>query len=103
MFATQTQKLIEDAIANELQNARVTYGNNYNSLHEGYAVLKEEIEEAQEELNRALETLGELWTDTKAQSEKDVKSDASSIAFDAYYLALEACQIAAVCKKIIGD
>jgi hypothetical protein len=44
-----------------------------------------------------------LWDAVKADSESEVKSNARIIALDAVELAKEAVQIAAVCRKILGD
>ncbi|MBQ5876657.1 MAG: hypothetical protein IIW71_11830 [Treponema sp.] len=44
-FAADTEKLIEQLIQAEYKNACEKFGYKYNSLHEGYAVLLEEIEE----------------------------------------------------------
>lgn len=101
MFAKQTQQLIEDAVNSEWLNACNTYGNTYHSLHEAYAVLKEEMEEVSGYFESAKLELEDLWQDTKLDAETDAKSDARSIAFDAVQLALEAVQVAAVCKKIL--
>ena len=103
MFAKTTQNLIEGAISSELENAVKVYGKEYHSLHEGYAVLKEELEEADNNLKEALEINKELWEDVKADNDTEVKSDARRIAFYAYYLAMEAVQVVAVCKKIMGE
>lgn len=46
MFAPETEKLVEQLIQTEYENACEKFGKKYNSLHEGYAVLLEEVEEA---------------------------------------------------------
>ena len=103
MFAKTTQKLIEDAIVSETTNACDIYGKEYHSNHEGYAVLLEEIEEAASNLKDITELNKELWEDVKADNDTEIKADARRISFYAYYLAMEAVQVAAVCRKIIGD
>ena len=103
MFAMTTQQMMEKAISCELENACNTYGKTYNSFHEGYAVLLEEIEEAETNMKDILELNKELWEDVKADNDTEIKADARRISFYAYYLAMEAVQVAAVCKKIIGE
>ena len=103
MFAKKTQTMIEDAITSEVENAVKTYGAEYHSNHEGYAVLLEEIEEAANNLKDITELNKELWEDVKADNDTEIKADARRISFYAYYLAMEAVQVAAVCKKIIGE
>lgn len=46
-FSTKTGKLVNDLIQAEYNNACDNYGSSYNSLHEGYAILLEEIEESE--------------------------------------------------------
>ena len=53
---------------NELQRGKTRYGNNH-SRHEGYAVLREEYDEFEEEVDNFLISLANLWTQIK----QDVK------------------------------
>lgn len=45
-FAPKTEKLVNELIQAEYENACEIWGDKYHSLHEGYAVLLEEVEEA---------------------------------------------------------
>ena len=103
MFAKQTETKINEAVLLELDNACKTYGKEYHSLHEGYAVLLEEIEEAEKDFDYIKNHLAMLWDNVKVDDPTTVKANARAIAFDAVQLALEACQIAAVARKVIGD
>lgn len=99
MFSGDSQLLIEKAIKAEYQNAIEKYGRKYNSQHEGYAVLKEECEEAENELKNILRDLNELWQKIK-NDDKDIKSLLNIIRGTALFLALEAAQIGAVADKM---
>ena len=103
MFAKQTETKINEAVLLELDNACKLYGKEYHSLHEGYAVLLEEYEEAEKDFDYIKNHLAMLWDNVKIDDETTVKANARAIAFDAVQLALEACQIAAVARKVIGD
>lgn len=103
MFTKMTEQKINEAVSLELNNACKTYGSKYHSLHEGYAVLLEEVEETKQELEYVLNNLSELWNDTKVNDELSVKADARFIAFGAVQLAMEAVQVAAVARKIMGE
>lgn len=103
MFASMTEKKISEAITLEIVNAVKLHGAEYNSNHEAYAVLLEEVEEAETNMKDILELNKELWEDVKADNDTEIKADARRISFYAYYLAMEAVQVAAVCKKIIGE
>ena len=52
MIDTLADGHLNSAVECELNNIRKVYGQQYNSLHEGYAVLLEEVEETQSELER---------------------------------------------------
>jgi len=51
---------IKQLISDEMANAVIQHGE-FNSLHEAYAVILEEIEEAQEEITNLTDYLNELW------------------------------------------
>lgn len=103
MFAEMTEKHVEAAIGAETQKAVENYGLKYNSLHEGYAVLKEEVEEAGEEQREIEHLLECIWTIIKMSSFNEDKVDGiKALKEHAENLALEACQIAAVCNKILN-
>ena len=103
MFAKETEQKINEAVILELDHCFSVYGTSYNSLHEGYAVCLEEVEEAEQEFDYIKNHLAILWDNVKVDDVTTVKANARAIAFDAVQLAKEACQIAAVARKIIGD
>lgn len=60
-FSTKTDKLVKDLVQAEYGNACDNWGGTYNSLHEGYAVLLEEIQEAEAEMNKIKRDLDSVW------------------------------------------
>lgn len=72
-FAPDTEKLVNELIQAEYENAckqagkefNDEYTDKYHSLYEGYAVLKEEIEEASTELKFLDEWLDDFWESIK--------------------------------------
>ena len=84
----------------ELANIREKHGAAYNSLHEGFAVLMEEVEEVKEELDNVEQTMTRLWHITRADMPHMVYGCASQIAHYAAKAAAEAIQVAAVARKI---
>ena len=103
MFDEKTEMKINEAVSLELVRACNVYGADYHSLHEGYAVLLEEVEEAENELTYIKNHLAMIWDSVKVDDPAEVKSNARIVALDAVNLAKEAAQIAAVAKKIIGS
>lgn len=51
MFSEETIKLCKQAIEEETKKAVEKWGPAYSSMHEAYAVLLEEVEEADERMN----------------------------------------------------
>lgn len=100
MFSNVTEEKIELAIVAETHNACDKWGDNYNSLHEGYAVLKEEVEETDEEMQIVNLRLQWFW-DSIRRNEPSKKS-IEVLREHAEKLALEAVQVAAVCNKILN-
>ena len=103
MFDKKTEYKINEAVTLELANACKTYGKEYHSLHEGYAVLLEEVEEAEKDFDYIKNHLAMIWDEVKEDRADSVKSSATLIAIDAVELAKEAVQIGAVARKIIGE
>lgn len=103
MFASMTEKKISEAITLEIVNAVKLHGAEYNSNHEAYAVLLEEVEEAEKVLDYIKNHVAMIWDAVKADDDNEVKANARIIALDAVEIAKEACQIAAVCRKILGE
>ena len=98
MFSELARLHINKAVMTETQNAKENYGDHYNSPHEGYAVLLEEVEEAADDLTYIKNNLGVLWQSIKTNDLKDTTL-LTDIEGTAQMLALEAVQIAAVCTK----
>ena len=99
MKAQLTRDYVDAAIKAELGKAKKDWGPKYNSTHEAYAVLKEEVEEAAVDLNLILEDLAFLWNAVKGNSDKPYSAALKHIQETALALAIEAVQIAAVAKK----
>lgn len=64
-FSPETEKLTQDLIQAEYLNAVVNFGEKYNSLHEGYAVLLEEVEEARSEFDKLVINTERIWKEIK--------------------------------------
>lgn len=99
MFSKQNIDLIEQAIENEYKKMCSTYGAKYNTEHEGYAVLKEEIEEAEEEIKIINDFFSRLWINIKRN--EHFVCELKGIKGRAQLLACEAFQVSAVCQKFL--
>ena len=98
------KELIESAeklVNEELERANIKFPM-FNSPHEGYAVIKEEIEEASNEIRETNCFLTDLWYGIK-RNESDLKEYSQQIKNRATLLACEAIQVAAMAQKFIDS
>lgn len=95
--------MIEKLINEELQNANKKFPL-FSSWHEAYAVILEEVEEAQEEAAVMCNLyLDRLWRDikVKASSEADRLEDIGIVRGHAVRAIEELIQVAAMCDKAV--
>lgn len=102
MFGEMTKKYVEAAIKAETVEAINNHGPKYNSNHEAYAVLKEEVDEARDNQIMIRNYLFKSWEKVKMNDNELFKTNVSQLREYAENLALEAVQICAVCDKITG-
>jgi len=72
------------------------------SAHEGYALIKEELEEAQDEIVRVEQQLGHLWTSIKGNNVSVYPHYLKQIQQTAILAACEMIQVAAMAEKTLG-
>lgn len=95
--------MIEKLINEELQNANKKFPL-FSSWHEAYAVILEEVEEAQEEVAVMSEIeLESLWSNirSKTSSESDRLEDIGILRGHAVRAIEELIQVAAMCDKAV--
>lgn len=105
-FSEKTADLINQLVSAEYNNACKHFGDKYNSLHEGYAVLLEEIEEVKEQ-HKKLRLIKSIWNEIKNNaSEKMIDSLLTLMHASIKLEIAELAQSAAVVEKMmntIGD
>ena len=89
-------------VAEELKNANKKFPM-FSSMHEGYAVIKEELEESKHELNCIELDLCEAWGNIKENRRNSTLQCIESLKIDALNLAAEAIQVAAMAQKFIDS
>ena len=95
------KRAIETLAWEELQRANMRFPQ-FASTHEGYAIIKEEIEETEQELIDMKESLKGIWTKTKMNSLIMAKKHSREMRECALNLAAEAIQVAAMCDKFLN-
>ena len=92
--------MIEQLIMDELVKANREHGL-FHSLHEGYAILKEEIEEANDEITLLTGDIGLIWSACKSDNAKWANQLSKDAYTDAVHLIEEAVQVAAMARKLM--
>lgn len=99
-FSPETEKLVNDLIQAEYKNACENFGDKYHSLHEGYAVLKEEVEEVKESYAEVDTYLEELWKGIRGWELFDKEICLNKLLADTQNAIKELAQVGAVLMKI---
>ena len=89
---------IQELVQTELNSANEKFPL-FNSPHEGYAVIKEELEECSENIFDMTSTLQLMWDGVKNNDAKTVADLVKDIRSFAVQAACEAVQVAAMCDK----
>jgi len=100
MIAIKAKESIDQAVCYELQNIVKEYGPTYHSTHEGYAVLKEEVEEAAEDMKKIEKQLEGVWDSVKLNF--SMNEQLYILKSFAVALAGEAVQCAAVLERFLS-
>lgn len=105
-FHKDTKGLIEEAVQKEYENAiavdeKQHKGRYYNTLHEGYGMLLEEMWEAKDDFLMATRGKKHLLVDVMCGCTRDVYEDMKKRIQFSMEAMMELAQIAAVCQKMI--
>lgn len=90
---------VEALVGKELASANRQFPL-FNSVHEAYAIMKEEAEETQDALGNTENALNKFWVGVKENlSQEWMESSIADIRKNALQTAIEAIQVAAMCDK----
>ncbi len=93
----RTMKDVNYLVQNELDMACETHGDKFNSGHEAYAVIKEEVEELEAEVKLIQSTIDYMWWDIKYDDPYGDRLE--EIEKYATRAACEAIQVSAMARK----
>lgn len=100
-FAEKSEKIVEELINEEYLNAVKKYGDGYHSLHEGYAVLLEEMDEVKEGCSANELFLNILWGNIKGKPDYCTNDDClNKMLHNVKHTIKELAQIGAVLRKM---
>lgn len=94
----EKQDVINMLIEDELNTAMRKCGK-FNSVHEGYAVLLEEVEEMEEELKIIKDYMITIWIHIKANGNAVITNNLEVIEESAHRVIEESIQVSAMVKK----
>ena len=98
---SQLLELIQDAVNLSTVHAK-EYGETFNSMHEAWAFMEEEVEEAQEKTEWAGHFSELAWTEVKNDNKERFFSLVESMKECSLQGITELLQVVAVCNKIEG-
>lgn len=99
MDELEIKEAVEYLIENELRDANKKFSQ-FNSRHEGFAVINEEVQEAIDEVNKMIHSMNDTWTGIK----NDIDIDSLMLTIENLEKSAkngikELIQVAAMCKK----
>nr|DAI29079.1 MAG TPA: hypothetical protein [Caudoviricetes sp.] len=103
MFGNKIMQTIDKLTDEELLYSKVQHKERFASLHEAESVIREELEELEEEVTSCRDTFDELHKAVrygKLYSACDAKTICNGLHLCATCAAAEAIQLAAMCKKL---
>lgn len=99
-FHEDTKDLLCSAIDKEYEQACQEHGKTYHSLHEGWSVLKEEVEEAKWHFTDLKWQLKYLWRGVKLDDNKKCLISVYDMQEMALNAMMELAQVYACCMKL---
>lgn len=100
MFAPETENLVEHLIQAKYKNACENLGEKYNSLHEGYAVLLEEVDEVKFHITDLFGDMDGFWSGVKENNKLYCKDGVGYLLKHTTNAIKELAQVGAVLMKI---
>jgi len=97
----ELKETVKFMVDKELENSNKKFDSTFHTTHEGYAIIKEEVEEAEAELKNAKMMLEDCWFDIKRNTTPN--RNIIAIKNCAINLSAEAIQIGAMCQKFIDS
>ena len=90
---------VQELVAFELERANTIHPPKFNSMHEAYAVMLEELDEAKEELDELQRLMVDLWELVKADCDEETLERLHGVECRAVKAVAEVIQCAAMARK----
>lgn len=92
---------VEKLLDMELTLANKDHGDRFHSLHEGYGVLREELDEAKEERQAVSDAFGDIMYYIRTEKYDELRGCLTEMRHHAVLAACEYIQVAAMCNKML--
>lgn len=101
MISDFTRTAVPQLVSHELAYSKAQHEEKFHSLHEAESVIREELEELEEQAEVCRKLFEDLHSDTRQDDEAGAVVNAKYLAGSAIYAAYEAIQLAAMCLKMV--
>ena len=100
MFNNKTMQAIGNLTDEELLYSKVHHEERFASLHEAESIIREELEEMEEEVTSCRDAFETMHKVLRHRASFDPRVVSEGVRVAAQYAAAEAIQLAAMCKKL---
>lgn len=101
MISEFTRTAVPQLVGHELEYSKAQHEEKFHSLHEAESVIREELEELEEQVESCKQLFVDLHSDTRQDDEAGAVVNAKYLEGSAIYAAYEAIQLAAMCEKLV--
>ena len=101
MISEFTRTAVPQLVSHELELSKSQHEEKFHSLHEAESVIREELEELEEQVESCKQIFEDLHSYTRQDDEEGAVVNAKYLACYAEYAAYEAIQLAAMCLKLV--
>ena len=101
MISDFTRTAVPQLVGHELEFSKSQHEEKFHSLHEAESVIREEMEELEEQVESCKQLFDDLHSDTRQDDEAGAVVNAKYMEVSAVYAAYEAIQLAAMCLKLV--
>ena len=101
MTSEFTRTAVPQLVSHELEFSKAQHQEKFHSLHEAESVIREELEELEEQVESCKQIFEDLHSDTRQDDKAGAVINAKYLEGSAVYAAYEAIQLAAMCLKLV--
>lgn len=101
MISEFTRTAVPQLVSHELEFSKAQHEEKFHSLHEAESVIREELEELEEQVEVCRKLFEDLHSDTRQDDKAGAVVNAKYLEGSAVYAAYEAIQLAAMCLKLV--